>query len=115
MISVPTHIKVYIAFGYTDMRKSIDGLGILVEDQLELDPFSGNLYAFCNRNRTIIKVLYWDKNGFCIWQKRLEADKFKWPCTSDEVLHISNKELDWLLAGFEITKAHKEVKYSTLF
>ena len=71
--------QVYLALGHTDMRKSINGLSILVEQALDLSPFSGDLFVFCNRQRRIIKILYWDRNGFCLWQKRLEKDRFKWP------------------------------------
>ena len=60
-------LRVYLAVGVTDMRKSINGLSILVQDQLDLDPISGHLFAFCNRRRDIVKVLYWDRNGFCLW------------------------------------------------
>ena len=67
-------LKVYLALGYTDMRKAINGLSIIVED-LNLDPFSGHLFVFCNRRRKILKILYWDTNGFCLWQKRLEKDR----------------------------------------
>ena len=59
------------------MRKSIDGLSILVSRQLQLDPFAGHLFGFCNRSRTIIKLLYWDRNGFCLWHKRLERPVFR--------------------------------------
>ena len=84
-------LKVYLALGYTDMRKAINGLSILVE-QLELDPFSGHLFVFCNRSRKILKTLYWDRNGFCLWQKRLEKQRFKWPETSKEVLQVGQRE-----------------------
>lgn len=66
-------VRVYLALGATDMRKSIDGLSILVSQHLQLDPFAGHLFGFCNRSRTIIKLLYWDRNGFCLWHKRLDA------------------------------------------
>ena len=68
---------VYLALGATDLRKSINGLSLLVEQQFEMDLFTGNLFAFCNRRRDMIKILYWDSNGFCIWLKRLEADQFR--------------------------------------
>jgi len=115
MISVSDHIKVYIAFGHTDMRKSINGLAIIVEDQLDLDLFSGHLFAFCNGRRNILKILYWDRNGFCLWQKRLEKDRFKWPCTGDEVMKVNRKELEWLLDGLEIKDAHRKLYYTSLF
>jgi transposase len=63
--------RVYLAVGSTDMRKAINGLSILVEQAMDLDPFSGDLFVFCNRKRTIVKILYWDHNGFCLWHKRL--------------------------------------------
>ena len=79
----PAHpAQVYIATGITDMRKSINSLSILVSDQLELDPLSGHLFAFCNRKRDIIKILYWDINGFCLFHKRLEKNRFQWPETN---------------------------------
>ena len=61
--------KVFLVLGTTDMRKAIDGLSLVVASQLDRDAFSGHLYAFCNRDRTIVKILYWDRNGFCLWQK----------------------------------------------
>ena len=96
----PAHpVRVYIATGNTDMRKSINGLSILVADQLELNPLSGHLFAFCNRKRDIIKILYWDRNGFCLFHKRLEKDRFQWPETEKSVLNIHGHELSWLLDG----------------
>ena len=72
------HVLVYIATGVTDMRKSINGLSILVAEQLELDPLSGHLFGFCNRKQDIIKILYWERNGFFLWHKSLEKDRFHW-------------------------------------
>ena len=111
---IPSQTRVYLFLGATDMRKSINGLSILVEDCLELDPFSGHLFVFCNRRRNIIKILYWDKNGFCLWQKRLEKDWFKWPKNEEEVFSINRNELGWLIAGLDITTAHNRLKYETL-
>jgi len=109
------NVKVYLAMGVTDMRKSIDTLSILVSEKMGLDLFSGSLFAFCNRQRNIIKLLYWDKNGFCLWQKRLEKDRFKWPETLEETLKISRKEFFWLIEGLDITKAHKSLRFSSVF
>lgn len=116
MISVPADFKVYLAMGVTDMRKSINGLSILVDDQLDLDPFSGHLFVFCNRKRTMVKVLYWDHNGFCLWHKRLEAERFQWPESSQEILNISGRELRWLMDGLTVyqQEAHKKLSYSTM-
>lgn len=117
MFSPAYNLKVYIALGSTDMRKSIDGLSILVNEKLKLDLFSGHLFAFCNRKQNIVKILYWDKNGFCLWHKRLEKDCFKWPESQKDVLIVGRQELTWLIDGLEIHQksAHKSLKYSIIF
>ena len=79
MMAWPSDLRVYLATGVTDMRKSIDTLAILVAQQIYLYPLTGHLLAFCNRKRDTLKILYWDRNGFCLWHKRLERDRFRWP------------------------------------
>ena len=110
-------MKVYLALGNTDMRKSINGLSVLVENNLELDVFSGHLFVFCNRCRNILKILYWDRNGFCLWQKRLEKDRFRWPESLGDIQKIGQRELLWLIEGLEMEQkgAHKSLVYSTLY
>lgn len=117
MIRVSSQARVYLVTGYTDMRKAINGLSIMVQAQLELDPFSGHLFVFCNRSRNIIKILYWDINGFCLWQKRLEKQTFRWPRSEQEVMDLEPRQLMWLLDGLDpvTVKAHKNLKFSTLF
>jgi transposase len=106
--------RVYLAMDHTDMRMSINGLSVLVSAKLKENPLSGHLFAFTNRKRTIVKILYWDRNGFCLWQKRLEKDVFKWPTSEKEVLNISSRELQWLIDGldFRTVRAHKPLEYS---
>lgn len=111
---LPDTSKVYIAIGPTDMRKSINGLSQLVAQSFDTNIFSGNLYAFCNRRRDIIKILFWDRNGFCLWHKRLENDQFCWPESREEVIGIDNKQLSWLLSGLDINSAHKRLSYSEI-
>ena len=113
---IPAHFSgnVYLAVGSTDMRKAINGLSILVEQAMDLNPFSGDLFVFCNRGRTIIKILYWDHNGFCLWLKRLEKHQFKWPAAPDEVVAIGARQLSWLLAGLDFTSAHDQLYYSAV-
>jgi transposase len=106
--------KVYLALGVTDMRKQINGLSILVEQHLSMNPFSGNWFVFCNRRRNMIKILYWDYNGFCVWHKRLEEHKFQWPKSEKEVLTIGSRELNWLLDGFDFTSAHQRLNYRSV-
>ncbi len=111
------NVRVYLALGTTDMRKAIDGLSAMVASRFRLDPFSGGLFVFCNRARTIVKILYWDINGFCLWQKRLEKHRFRWPQSEAEVLEVGERELAWLLDGLDLQQAteHKRLEYSTLF
>lgn len=109
--------SVFIMPGVTDMRKAIDGLSIYIASATDFDVFSGSYFAFCNRQRNIVKVLYWQKNGFCLWQKRLDKDRFHWPDTKKDVLKIQPEELRWLLEGMDISKvkAHKNITYNAVF
>lgn len=107
-----TH-QVYLAFGPTDLPKSIDGLALIVQESFQLDPFSRSLFVFCNRNQDKIKILEWDHNGFWLHYKRLEKEKFKWRNGSKgEKISITQRELNWLLDGLDIHQvhAHKAVK-----
>ena len=101
--------RVYLALGATDMRKSINGLSLLVEDCFGKDLFTGSLFAFCNRQQNLVKLLYWDRNGFCIWMKRLEAEKYRWPKSQEEVMEIDYTMLTWILSGLEVQHAHKQI------
>lgn len=103
--------RVFLAVGSTDMRKSINGLSILVEQAMDLDPFNGDLFVFCNRRRNMIKILYWDHNGFALWHKRLEKHLFHWPTTTVDIVSIESKELEWLLAGLDYSHAHEHLSY----
>jgi transposase len=114
MIADRTGPRVYIALGATDMRKSINGLSVLVEEQFELDLFSGSLFAFCNRKRNMVKILYWAGSGFCVWMQRLEADIFRWPDSQEEVMEISRTALEWLLHGLDLRDAHQLLNYSSV-
>lgn len=113
----PTGLKVYLSLGHTDMRKSIDGLSILVSNHLKEDPFSGHLFVFCNRKHTILKLLYWETNGFCLWHKRLEKHRFRWPNEAGDVKEIGSRELEWLISGLDLyqVNAHKKLSYSSVY
>ena len=103
---------VYLATGSTDMRKSINGLSILVAEQLDHDPLSGQLFCFCNKKRSIIKILYWQRTGFCLYMKRLEKHQFQWPETEEDVIGIEKHELFWLLDGLSLDQADAHEKLS---
>ncbi len=117
MFMPSANIKVYLAMGFTDMRKSINGLSIIVSEHLELNPFSGHLFVFCNRKRNMLKILYWDQNGFCLWYKKLERHKFRWPDSAGSIKTIEKRELAWLLDGINIHQkhAHKTLNYSIIY
>ena len=109
---LPRHPKrVFLAAGNTDMRKSINALSLLVEQAMELSPFVGDLFVFCNRRRSMIKILCWDKNGFALWHRRLEKPRFHWPATTQQVVCLQTKELQWLLAGLDYARAHAQPHY----
>ena len=77
-------VAVYLCREVVDMRKSINGLSILVEEGLGLDPFAERLYVFVNRKRDKVKILYWERSGFVVWYKRLEKARFPWPDGDDD-------------------------------
>ena len=93
MMSQVSDVRSPLTLCITHMLKSIDGLSILVSQQLRLDPFAGRLIGFCNRSQTIIKRLYWDRNVFCLWHKRLERQVFHWPIREADVPAIDSRPL----------------------
>ena len=101
--------KIYLATGFTDLRKGIDGLAGMVQEQFELDVFDDALFLFCGRRNARIKGLYWDSNGFIMLYKRLESGSFRWPRTSQEALRITAQQYEWLCQGFEIEARNKPV------
>ena len=108
---------VYLCRDAVDFRKGINGLAVLVEDTLRLDPFSDHLFVFCNRGRNRIKILYWERNGFCLWQKRLEKARFHWPRRADdELITLTSQQLNWLLDGYDIARLqpHATLHFSSV-
>lgn len=104
---------VYLCCGQTDMRKSINGLMMLVQNSFNMDPFTGAMYVFCNRNRDRIKILEWDKDGFWIYFKRLEKGHFKWPRAGDSpTMELTGEEMAVMLRGVrvELKLKRNEVK-----
>lgn len=99
------------------MRKAINGLSILVEQGLELDPFAPALFVFANRGRDKIKILYWERTGFVLWYKRLEKHRFAWSLPGDaEVVSLTGRELNWLLDGIDVfaMRPHEEISFETV-
>lgn len=102
---------IYVACGYTDMRKSIDGLAASVQQSFGLNPFSNSLFLFCGHQNDRIKALWWEGNGFVLLYKRLENGKFQWPRNTNEARGITPQQLRWLMEGLSIhqPKAHRTV------
>jgi len=114
VLKIDSFKNIYLFRPFVDFRKSIDGLSLIVESEMKLDPFSNYLFIFGNRKKDKLKVLYWDKTGFALWYKRLEEDKYIWPVhhEQDNVI-LKVKELEYLLDGLNPWQLspHKELKY----
>lgn len=94
--------KIYIACGYTDMRKSIDGLAAIVQQQFHMSPYDSAIFLFCGRKRDRLKVLMWEPTGFILLYKRLENGHFQWPRSESELKPISWEQFKWLMSGLKI-------------
>ena len=94
--------EIYLAAGYTDMRKSIDGLAAIVQQRFRLNPFQPALFLFCGKRCDRIKALLWEGDGFILLYKRLENGKFQWPRSDQECRSISWQEFRWLMEGLKI-------------
>ena len=108
-------LRVYIYSEPVDMRKQIDGLAAFVQQEMKLDPFSKNLFVFINKSRDKLKILVWDKNGYVIWYKRLEKQRFA-KIDGEHSLVMSVKELNLYLDGYDIMKfkPHEPLKFKNV-
>jgi len=112
MLSGVSVEKVYLAVGFTDLRKSFDSLAAIVQECFNLSPYSTDLFVFCNKSRDRLKILRWSCNGFWLYIRRIDSGKFNWPSCSDKsTLEVSGRELSWLLDGLSLEqeKAHRKV------
>lgn len=99
MIAFPSGVRVWLATGHTDMRKGFDGLSLLVQETLKRDPHDGHLFVFRGRRGDLIKVVWHDGQGMCLFSKRLERGRFLWPSVADGTVTISSAQLGYLLDG----------------
>lgn len=115
MLRPAESMQVFLYAEPVDMRKSIDGLSVLVEQEMALSPSMEALFVFCNRGRDKIKLLCWERNGFIVWYKRLEKQRFRWP-KSDDTLSLTGQELNWLLDGFDIfnNRPHQSLYFDSV-
>jgi transposase len=112
MLTVPPSVRVYLAAGVTDLRRSVDGLSALVREKLRLDPLSGHLFLFRNRRGDRLKILVWDRSGYWVMYKRLEQGTFSWPdAAADEPLEMKSSELALLLSGIDVSRTRRRRWY----
>ena len=120
MIPVPAATRVWLAAGVTDMRKGYDGLSLLTQSVLEEDPFSGHLFVFRGRRGDLIKVIWWDGQGACLFCKRLEKGRFVWPSPAEGKLVVSQAQLAMLLEAIDwrstayLASAHRRLIHFTV-
>ncbi len=117
MILWDEDIDVYLHRDPVDFRKAINGLSLIVSEEMELNPFDRAIFVFCNKRQSQLKVLYWDESGFVLWQKRLEKERFKWPKRlNEETIRLSGEQWHWLLRGFDIMqiKPHQSLSFSSV-
>jgi transposase len=101
MITVPRGVRIYLACSATDMRKGFPGLSMLAQEVLKKDPFAGHLFVFRGKRGDLIKVLYWDGQGMCLFAKRLQQGRFVWPATKSGSVSLSPAQLSMLLEGID--------------
>ena len=113
MIHPPASVRVYLATSPCDMRRSFDGLRALVSAVMQLDAFAGHLFVFANRRRDRVKILYWDRDGFAVWSKRLEEGTYAMPFLDSEEVRreITAQELGALLSGIDLSQAERRTRY----
>lgn len=103
MIAIPHGLKIFIATTPIDMRKSFDGMAVLVQQEIKQDVFAGQLFVFTNKQGDKIRLFYWDGNGYCMWYKRLERGVFRIPKITGKSFNVSSQELSLILEGIELT------------
>jgi transposase len=106
VLTLPPTVRIFLAPGVTDMRKSFDGLAAATTRVIRKDPLSGHVFVFCNRRRHLVKVLLWDGAGFCIFAKRLERGTFAWP-KAGSPLELRGEELSLLLGGIDLRQSRR--------
>ena len=113
MIDLKTIDHIYLVTGPTDLRKAADGCSAIVQYDLQMDPFTKDIFLFCNKKKNTIQILEWDNNGFWIHKKKLLGkDRYRWPKSNEEraSMLIDERQLNWLLSGLEISQKHAHHK-----
>lgn len=111
MLSWPPSVRVYLAAQPADMRRSFDGLAAMTAEVLGQDPLSGHLFVFRNKRGDRVKILYWDRSGYCLWYKRLEAGTFRFPAAAGGSVEIEAADLALLLEGIDLAGAARRKRF----
>jgi transposase len=113
VIHLPASVRVYLSTSPCDMRRGFDGLHALVTDAMQLNAFDGHLFVFGNRRRDRVKILYWDRDGFAVWAKRLEEGTYAMPFDDggDKRREITAQELGAILSGIDLSQAKRRKRY----
>ena len=98
---IPSGTRIWLAAGITDMRRGFDGLAAIVQEKLAADPFSGHVFIFRGRRGDLVKLLWWDGDGSCLFAKRLERGRFIWPQATEGSVHLTAAQLSMLLEGID--------------
>ena len=109
--------SIYLYRQPVDMRKAINGLVTIVESEMKLDPFSSSLFVFCNNNRTLVKCVYWEGNGFALSMKRMEKSRFQWPHHLHlDIIDLNAQQINWLFDGYDLTlmQGHASLLHHTV-
>jgi transposase len=112
MLNFPSSVRVFFCVVPIDMRRSFDSLSELVREHIGEDPLTGHLFVFRNKNQDSVKVLYWDRDGYAIWYKRLEKGSFSLPGSVGGGIEIDSKSFSMLLNGFDLQKVKKQKRYA---
>ena len=112
MIGLPATLRVFVAVPPADLRKGYDGLARLAHYALQQDPLSGHFFVFANRRRDRVKILYWDRDGYAIWMKRLEKGTFRWPAPSAEHVEWTAVELAAVLGGIDLKETRRRPRFA---
>ena len=112
MLSLTSTLRIFLAVEPADMRKGFDGLSQLFRDRIAQDPLSGHLYVFRNKRRDRIKILYWDRDGFALWYKRLEKGTFRFPEAKDGRVEVTPAEMAAVLEGIDLRHARRLPRFS---
>jgi transposase len=112
MLTLPPSVRIFVCTAPTDMRRGFDGLAQMAQDIVRQDPLSGHFFVFLNRRRDRVKILYWDRDGYAVWAKRLEAGTFRLPEATGPQLEVRHAELAMLLGGIDPAGSRRRVRFA---